>query len=164
MSIFITGLAFAAEPATQDAAKVGIFAGSFGSAVAGLALLRRVGAKVTRGPESRNDEGEVRVLVDLPQFDNDYRLAQWSPRGALVGQTLGELDVRGRHGVNVLGAWPGDASEVTPTNRKLKPVGGNYRIGLGDTLLLVGEREAVAAFIGLDGEVDSAEREPPRTG
>ncbi len=163
MSIFITGLAFAAEPATQDAAKVGIFAGSFGSAVAGLALLRRVGAKTARSAESRDDEGEVRVLVDLPQFDNDYRLTQWSPRGALVGRTLGELDAGSRHGVNVLGAWPHDDRAVAPANRKLKPVGGDYRIGLGDTLLLVGEREAVAAFIGLDGEVSSAEREPPRT-
>lgn len=165
MSIFITGLAFAADPATQDAAKVGIFAGSFGSAVAGLALLRRVGAKTARSAERRDGEGEgeVRVLVDLPQFGNDYRLAQWSPRGALVGQTLGELDARSRHGVNVLGAWPRDDRAVAPANRKLKPVGGDYRIGLGDTLLLVGDREAVAAFIGLDGEPSSAEREPPRT-
>jgi NhaA family Na+:H+ antiporter len=145
MSIFITGLAFASQPAAQDAAKAGIFAGSFGSAVAGLVVLRRL-----RGPARAGESSEVRVLVDLPQFANAYRLAQWSPRGALVGRTLGELDVRGRYGVSVLGAWAHDDRPAPDATRKLKPVGGDYRIAPGDTLLLVGERGAVEAFTALD--------------
>ncbi|HEU4411338.1 MAG TPA: Na+/H+ antiporter NhaA [Polyangiaceae bacterium] len=146
MSIFITGLAFAADPAAQDAAKTGVFAGSFAGALAGLALLRRSAAPA---PEA-GDGGEVRVLVDLPQFANDYRLAQWAPRRALVGRTLGELDARSRYGVNVLGVWAHEGGGVVEATRKLKPVGGDYRVELGDTLLLVGDRDAVAAFLALD--------------
>ncbi|HEU4407083.1 MAG TPA: Na+/H+ antiporter NhaA [Polyangiaceae bacterium] len=160
MSLFVTGLAFAADPATQDAAKAGVFAGSFGSAVAGLALLRRVGRKAARAGGGRDGEGEVRVLVDLPQFDNDYRLAQWAPRGALVGRTLGELDARSRYGVNVLGVWAHDDGGVAEATRKLKPVGGDYRVEPGDTLLLVGEREAVETFLALDGTEAAGDEAP----
>ncbi len=158
MSVFIAGLAFAADPAAQDAAKMGVLAGSFGSALAGLALLRRAGAKAPPAGDGRDGGGEVRVLIDLPQFDDDYRLAQWAPRGALVGRTLGEIDARGRYGVNVLGAWPGDGGGAE-ASRKLKPVGGDYRVAPGDTLLLVGERDAVAAFVALDAPAPAAEGE-----
>lgn len=157
MSIFITGLAFASEPGTQDVAKAGVLVGSFAGATAGLLLLRRSGMPATKSDEEH--EGEVRVLVDLPQFANDYRLAQWAPRGALVGRTLGDLDARSRYGVNVLGVWAHDGGDVE-TGRKLKPVGGDYRIEPGDTLLLVAERDAVEAFFALDKAVPGPEAPP----
>lgn len=80
----------------------------------------------------------------------------WTPRGALPGQTLSGLDARSRYGVSVPGAWPRDERDTARRAASSSPWGGSYRIKPGDTLLPVGERDAVA-FVELDGAGQGAE-------
>lgn len=61
-----------------------------------------------------------------------------SPRSALLGQTLGQIDFRRRFGVNVLSIW----RDGLPRRDNLKYV----PLKLGDTLLIQGTHERLAAL------------------
>jgi NhaA family Na+:H+ antiporter len=65
MSLFISALAFAGDPARIDQAKLGILAGSLLSAIAGYALLRTAGPVVFSEEESR----EAAELFGADQLD-----------------------------------------------------------------------------------------------
>jgi NhaA family Na+:H+ antiporter len=141
MSLFVANLAFRGDAALVDEAKVGILAGSGICAIVGLALLRGVGRPV----DERDVEQPMPVRVDLPEFAAGFRLAPWTPSGPLVGQTLAEGHVRQRFGVSVVGRWRGKGEGDAP--RKLESVDAEYRISPDDTLLLVGEVDAVDQFL-----------------
>jgi NhaA family Na+:H+ antiporter len=143
MSLFVANLAFGSNAELIDEAKAGILAGSAVCALLGLALLRGVG-----GPVAEHDvEQPMPVRVDLPEFAAGFRMAPWLPAGPLVGQTLAEADVRRRFGVSVVGAWRGGPLAEGDATRKLEPVDGDYRMAADDTLLLVGEVDAVDHFL-----------------
>lgn len=149
MSIFVTGLAFRSAPELEVAAKIGILGGSLVSALFGLGLLRS-------GPPVAAEAEEVPIVdVDLPRFADDFRVAPWQPRGEHAGRTIGELALRQRHGVTVLGVWrevPGDASAGEgPRYRKLAAIDADFRVSEGDTMLLVGDAERVTRFLAEHG-------------
>jgi Trk K+ transport system NAD-binding subunit len=95
--------------------------------------------------DERDVEQPMPVRVDLPEFAAGFRLAPWTPSGPLVGQTLAEGHVRQRFGVSVVGRWRGKGEGDAP--RKLESVDAEYRISPDDTLLLVGEVDAVDQFL-----------------
>lgn len=149
MSIFVTGLAFRAAPELEAAAKIGILGGSLASALVGLGLLR------SGAPVPAEAEDVPIVDVDLPRFADDYRVAPWQPRGEHAGRTIGELALRQRHGVTVLGVWrevAGDASAGEgPRYRKLAAIDADFTVSEGDTMLLVGEADRVTRFLAEHG-------------
>jgi trk system potassium uptake protein TrkA len=85
------------------------------------------------------------VSADFAEYASAFRVVPWSARGHVVGKTLVELDLRRRYEVNVLGVW----REPSPGEKKarLDVVGPQYRIGAGDTLLLLGVGDALEKFL-----------------
>jgi NhaA family Na+:H+ antiporter len=153
MSIFVATLAFPSDAALQDASKVGIFAGSLASAVVGLGLLRAVGDP-RAAPDTTED---IAVVIDLPKYAEGYHVEPWAAAGAVVGQSLREVDLRRRFGVQVIGIHAGGLG--SESDRGLEPVGPEYVIAAGDTLVLVGPPSDVARFV--DAAVAPAARVEP---
>ncbi|MFO0552552.1 MAG: Na+/H+ antiporter NhaA [Polyangiaceae bacterium] len=140
MSIFVATLAFPGAPLLQDESKIGIFAGSFASALVGLGILAR-SAKPAAAVEVA-DAPDVDLLLDLPRFAEGYLIEPWVVAGPSVGLTLGELELRSRFGVTALGVNRGGRA----SSGGLEPVGASYALAAGDTLLLVGDRAAIDGF------------------
>ena len=113
--------------------------------------------RVVGKPEtSRATDADLDVVIDLPRFAEGYHLEPWIARGAFVGQTLRALALRQRFAINVLGVHVEDRPSTA--ERALEPVGPDYAIADGDTLVLVGTRDAIAAFLTGAGEPKRAER------
>lgn len=144
MSLFVAGLAFADE-ASLTAAKVGIVAGSLASAAAGMILLR------ASGSDAKTHEDDVAIdTIDVPRFADDFQVTPWNATGPLVGMTLREASLRSRHGITVLGVWRVASSAETSAGthyRKLQAIDPGYALTSEDTLLLVGEKARVKAFL-----------------
>jgi len=142
MSLFVDALAFGGNLPLEDGAKMGVLVGSVVSAVAGMAFLRVVG----RVRAATAEESDTPVLIDLRRFAPGFRVEPWTTRGTLVGRTLAEAQLRAAYGVSVLGVWL-PASGDDPLKRTLKPVGAEFVLTEGDTLLLVAEDEAMERFL-----------------
>jgi NhaA family Na+:H+ antiporter len=152
MSIFVASLAFPSAPALQDASKVGIFAASFASALIGLGILRWVGQEQ---PEQAVD-ADLQVVIDLPRYAQGYRVEPWVASGPFVGKSLREVELRSRFGVSALGVHEGGRGSLA--DKGLMPVGADYVISAGDTLLVVGARDAMEAFLAAAAEPPPGER------
>lgn len=80
----------------------------------------------------------------LTEYASSLRVVPWVASGPLVGKTLAELDLRRRHQINVLGYW----REVTSGGKpRLVLPGPDYRVEIGDTLLLIGMHDEVERFL-----------------
>lgn len=152
MSIFVTGLAFRGAPELETAAKVGILGGSAVSAILGALVL----VTASRGASAHAGEHDDVPIhrVNLPRFSEGYEVVPWVATAMLVGKTLGEVELRKAHGVTVLGVFREVAAPAGAgaTYRKLAAIDADYRVAEGDTLMLVGERDRVRAFLALASE------------
>ncbi len=144
MSIFVATLAYPGQDELLSSAKVGIFAGSLLSVMLGLSVLIWVG-KRTLAHQQAEPEDDLAVDLSVPQFAEGFLVEPWVARGDLVGKTLAQAELRSRLGLSVLGVHPGGRGSVV--DRGLLPVGPDYVIAQGDTLLLVGAREAVERLV-----------------
>ncbi len=141
MSIFVATLAFPGHEELVAPSKLGIFAASFTSALVGIAVLLRVG----RVEEQSATANDFELAIDLPRYAQGFRVEPWVARGKAVGRTLAELDLGRRHRVSAIGAYPADRGSTA--DRALEPVGAEYRVAAGDTLILVGKVGDIEAFL-----------------
>jgi trk system potassium uptake protein TrkA len=156
--------------AEMDAAVVS-FGEDFEASVLAVASLKRLGVPqiVARSATERQTEvlravGATRVLEleremgariatelftecssDLLDFAHGYRVVPWTAAGSLVGKTLAEARLRHDYDVTVLGV--GHGRELVGGAHKIIPTAPDYRIAMGDTLMLVGDEKAVARFL-----------------
>jgi trk system potassium uptake protein TrkA len=110
-------------------------------------VLERVGA--TRAVQVENEMGRrlaVQVLnpvaSHLLDFATHFRVVPWNATPAYAGKTLAQANFR-KFELNVLGWFAQD----TAAKPKLNFAGGDYQIGAQHTLLLVGEEDAIEAFL-----------------
>ncbi len=115
-------------------------------------ILRTIGA--TRVLEVEREMG-ARLAVELTtiassemlDFAHGYRVVPWAAEGKLVCKTLAEAALRARYDVTVLGVrrdgLPGHAAEA----KRLTPTGADYVISAGDTLMVVGDEQAIGRFL-----------------
>jgi NhaA family Na+:H+ antiporter len=154
MSIFVATLAFPGHDELVSASKLGIFAASLASALLGLALLARTG----RALPSSSTAADLEVFVDLPRFAEGFRVEPWVAHGPFVGKTLRDLDVRRRWSVSVIGVHGGGRA----SSAGLEMVGADTEIEPGATLVLVGRRDDVDAFLAAaEPQPASSESERP---
>jgi trk system potassium uptake protein TrkA len=117
-------------------------------------VLHAVGA--TRAIQVENEMGRrlaVHVLnpsaTHLMEFATDFRVVPWVATRRYVGQTLAQANLT-RFQINVLGYVRADAGKPQRSPRAAKPrmhlPSAEYRVEQGDTLLLVGEEDAVERF------------------
>lgn len=123
-------------------------------------VLRAVGA--TRAIQVEDEMGRrlaVHVLnpsaTHLMDFATHFRVVPWLAAAPYTGRTLAEANLR-RFEINVLGYFKGEGTEATgPSSTRAGQAKGkprmqlptrDYRIGAGDTLLLVGEEESIERF------------------
>ena len=113
-------------------------------------VLRAVGA--TRVHEVEAEMGQRAALAivtpvapDLLDLASQFRVIPWSADGPLVGRTLSECGIRQNYGINVLGIRA--AAEPGIGTQHLSQPSPDYVIHKDDTLLLVGEDEAVNRFV-----------------
>jgi len=142
MSLFVDSLAFGGNLPLEDGAKIGVLVGSVVSACLGMVFLRVVG----RVRAATAEESDTPVLVDLRRFAPGFRLEPWAARGVLVGRSLGEAQLRAAHGISVLGIWL-PSTLGNEAKRELKPVGAEYVVTAGDTLLVVAQDDAMERFL-----------------
>jgi trk system potassium uptake protein TrkA len=83
---------------------------------------------------------------DVMEYASSFRVVPWVATAAFSGHTLVELDIRRRWEITVLGYWRGSAP-VTGRKPRLAVPGPDYRVGEGDTLLLIGLGDAVEKFL-----------------
>jgi Trk K+ transport system NAD-binding subunit len=86
------------------------------------------------------------VSSDLFEYASLFRVIPWVASGTLVGKTLNESGLRRRYEINVLGYWRDIPASGSRKPRPAVP-GPDYRIGSGDTLLLIGLHDAVEKFL-----------------
>jgi len=139
MSIFVATLAYPDDEALVTASKLGIFAASLASAVVGLVLLTRAGREIT----ASSTESDLDVFVELPRFAEGFRVEPWVAKGRFVDKTLRELNLPRCWGVSVIGVYPGGRE----SNDGLAVAGADYAVVRGDTIMLVGRRADVDAFV-----------------
>ncbi len=115
-------------------------------------ILKTVGAQ--RLIELESDMGHrmahellTPVSADLVEFAQGYRVVPWRASGPLVGKTLAQTNLRQEYEINVLGYRPSHTRSAQGIKPRLRLPGGDYVIGQGDTLMLVGEEENVNRFV-----------------
>jgi trk system potassium uptake protein TrkA len=113
-------------------------------------VLRAVGA--TRVLQLEEEMGErvgleltTPATTDILDFAHHYRVVPWTARGPLVGKTLRDANIRHKYDVNVIGVR--SRKDSTPNMISLEPTHPDYVINDGDTLLLVGEKQALDRFL-----------------
>lgn len=152
------------------------FGEDFEASVLCVAELKRLGVKeiVARAPtKSRADVlraiGATRVVqieeemgrrvaadlvtpisAELLEFAHAHHVHPWTARGALVGKTLAQAELRRRHGITVLGYHRPSTS--APGSRRFEVATAEYKIVEGDVLLFVGETRAIQSFVTEQGE------------
>jgi hypothetical protein len=139
MSLLVGNLGLGATRGLEDQAKLGVLAASVLSACLGLLLLYRFSPI-----SSRRSEHDPPVVLDVPRFARGYGVRHCNVAGPLIGQSLGQLDVRRRFGVTVIGMWR--AGTLTGS-RNLEPIAVDYAMSEGDLLLVAGADEAVDTFL-----------------
>lgn len=147
------------------------FGMAFEATVLCVATLRRMGAKhvVARAETQRQADvlqavGATRVVQlewesgrrigrdllspigeDLLALVEDYRVVPWHARGSLAGLSLADAQIRRSYGLTVIGYRSGG------TGSRITLPDPDYVIREGDTLLLVGDEEAVGRFFAAVG-------------
>jgi trk system potassium uptake protein TrkA len=113
------------------------------------AVLRAVGA--TRVLQLEEEMGErvgleltTPATTDILDFAHHYRVFPWTAGGPLIGQTLRDANLRQRHEINVIGVR---SCRSSTKSIALEPPQPDYVISDGDTLLLVGAKEALNKFL-----------------
>jgi NhaA family Na+:H+ antiporter len=139
MSLLVGNLGLGATRGLEDQAKLGVLAASVLSACLGLLLLYRFSPI-----SSRRSEHDLPVVLDVPRFARGYGVRHCNVAGPLIGQSLGQLDVRRRFDVTVIGMWR--AGTLTGS-RNLEPIAVDYSMNEGDLLLVAGADEAVDTFL-----------------
>jgi trk system potassium uptake protein TrkA len=74
-------------------------------------------------------------IIDFVRLSDDYGMAELEVPAALVGQSLGELDIRNRFGLNVM--------TVKRGNRLITAPGAAERLEAGDALVVIGEADGI---------------------
>lgn len=157
-----------------DAAIVGI-GGAFESAALTTALLKQIGVKRVISRATSEVRGRILLrigadeIVDpereaaerwrnrlmLPAIleravvGDGFSLVQIAAPKSFVGQTLGDLDIRKKHGVNVVGIRrqpPETQGESQVSETVISVPMADTRIEASDVLLLIGGDEALADF------------------
>lgn len=103
-----------------------------------LELEREMGARIAT-------ELSTACATEMLDFAHGYRVVPWIAHGALVGKTLAEAGLRRRYDVTVLGH--GQGQKLSGGTHSIVPIGPEYRIEAGDTLLLVAEERAMSRFL-----------------
>lgn len=85
------------------------------------------------------------IAADLLELASHYRVVPWVAEGGIVGKTLAQASLRQRHRLNVLGIRPATSSGEG-VQRIENPMP-DHVIRRGDTLLVVGDADDVAAFV-----------------
>jgi len=113
-------------------------------------VLRAVGA--TRAVQVENEMGRrlaVQVLnpsaAHFLDFAMHFRVVPWNATDAYVGKSLAEAQFRSKD-INVLGYLRGQSPGVGVKPRMELP-SAEYRIARGDTLVLVGDEDAIEHFL-----------------
>lgn len=116
-------------------------------------VLRAVGA--TQAIQLEHEMGRriaVQVLnpvaANLMDLATHFRVVPWVATKTYVGKTLAEAKFR-RHEINVLGYVRQDAAQ-RDANPRMQFATAEYRIGAGDTLLLVGDEDHMERFLALE--------------
>lgn len=115
-------------------------------------ILKSVGA--TRVVELELDMGHrlanelvTPVTDELIEFAAGYRVVPWSAQGPLVGKTLRDAQLREDYEINVIG-YRRRSDRLSPGAKpRLRVPGPDYVVREGDTLMLVGEEDAVNRFV-----------------
>lgn len=108
-------------------------------------ILHLIGATKIIHPEREVAEslaealGKPNVLDYIP-LGEDYSIIELEPPSRLVGRSLGELDLRNRFGVTVIGV-----KEYLTGSRKMNPPG-TYVIGDDVSLLIMGRMDQIEAL------------------
>jgi trk system potassium uptake protein TrkA len=113
-------------------------------------VLRAVGA--TRVLQLEEEMGErvgleltTPATTDILDFAHHYRVVPWTAHGVLVGKTLRDANIRQQFDINVIGIR--SCKDSMPNLISLEPTHPDYVIQEGDTLLLVGEKQALDRFL-----------------
>ncbi len=117
-------------------------------------ILLRIGADEIVDPERETAERwrnrlMLPAILERAVVGDGFSLVQIAAPKSFVGQTLGELDIRNKHGVNVVGIRrqapeTQDSSQVGETVISVPMA--DTRIEAPDVLLLIGGDEALADF------------------
>ncbi|HYF79758.1 MAG TPA: TrkA family potassium uptake protein [Symbiobacteriaceae bacterium] len=75
-------------------------------------------------------------LIDFVRLSDQYGMAELEAPEVLVGQTLGESDMRNRYGLNVMAIKRGNRVTVSP--------GADERVAAGDILVVIGEAGGIS--------------------
>lgn len=109
-------------------------------------ILSRIGAHHVVFPEKEMGERIAHMVTgrmrDYFEIDPGFALVEASAPQSLIGHTLGEAQVRSRHGITVVCVKPSDGSYTYAT--------AETRVGAGDLLLVAGPTQQAEAFAALD--------------
>jgi Trk K+ transport system NAD-binding subunit len=86
------------------------------------------------------------VAAHIMDYATHFRVVPWVAVPPYVGKTLAEAQLR-KFAINVLGYFRGASLKPDPKPQMHFPVA-DYRIAEKDTLLLVGEDDAIERFLG----------------
>lgn len=170
----------AIEAGSADAAVV-TFGEHFEASVLVVASLKQLGLKqiVARAASPRQADvltavGATRVIqleseggrrlgrlltssaaLDMVEFARGFTVVPWTAHGALVGQSLAQCGIRARYNIHVLGIRRQLRRAGASTRGEVEATTPDYVIARGDVLVLVGQDDAIKAFVhdvGDDGE------------
>ncbi len=101
--------------------------------------------------------GEERLVADrTPEAPAERVEVVVLPDSLLLGSRIDDIEAFARHGVTVLG--------LASRRRRIEGRFGDLQIGLGDVLILAGEREALAEVLADCGLLELSARRPIRSG
>ena len=108
-------------------------------------VLEKVGADRVVRPEKEMGERVARSMLrknitDLVEIDESYSIVEMKVPQAWVGNTLNNLDLRKRYGINILGR-----RNVDTHNLELS-IDPHYEIQMDDHFLMIAETEKIEKF------------------
>ncbi len=98
-------------------------------------FMRDMSGTVGSSMKSTSSQNQVHVI-------DDYYLCEIESPTTFIGKSLGELQVRAEYKVDILLIKKMQSSAVDSNNTGIQP-NANYKIELGDKLLLFGEKESI---------------------
>lgn len=122
-------------------------------------VLRAVGATRVIELEAEGGRRLARMLtssaaLDMVEFARGFTVVPWVAHGALVGQSLAQSGIRARYGIHVLGVRRKQRRAGAQTSDAVETITADYVIGSGDVLVLVGQDDAIKAFVHDVGDGD----------
>jgi trk system potassium uptake protein len=116
-------------------------------------ILRRIGAKEIVDPEREAAERwrnrlMLPTILEHITLGDGFSLVQVAVPASFVGKTLGDLDIRKKHQVNVVGIRRGVSDEATGESKDVLinvPMADTL-VMAGDILLLIGDDNAIGDF------------------